>query len=159
MSTLKKTNAARLLDKLGIAYELQAFAVDENDLSAVAAARALGADPEQVFKTLAVLGDKTGLLLACIPAAADLDLKALAQVSGNKRVVMAPLKDVLALTGYVRGGCSPVGVKKPCPVWLDQHMLDHPRVYVSAGQRGMQFLLCPQDLAKAVNGDFAALTG
>ncbi|MBO5491678.1 MAG: aminoacyl-tRNA deacylase, partial [Desulfovibrio sp.] len=118
MSTprIPKTNAARLLETLGIPFELHTADVDESDLSAVTLARRLGADPACVFKTLVARGDKTGVLMACIPAAAELDLKALAAASGNKHAEMVPLKDVRPLTGYVRGGCSPLGVKKAYPV-------------------------------------------
>ena len=157
MPALKKTNAARLLDSLNLPYELRDFTVDEEDLSAVAAARALGADPATVFKTLVATGDRTGLLMACIPAEAELDLKALALASGNKRVTLVPLKDVQRLTGYLRGGCSPVAPKKACPVWLDRCMCNHERIYVSAGQRGLQFFLAPRVLAQAVEGAFVDL--
>lgn len=152
---IAKTNAARLLDGLGITYELHSFAVDENDLSASAAAAALGAPVEQVFKTLVAHGDKTGVLMACVPAEAVLNFKRLAAATGNKHVELAPLKEVQPLTGYVRGGCSPVGPKKPYPVCIDETALLFERIYVSAGQRGLQFLIAPDDLARAVNAQFA----
>ena len=148
---IKKTNAARLLDELCIPYTLQSFTVDEADLSAVAAATALGTEPEQVFKTLVVHGDKYGVLLACIPANTDLALKKLAQASNNKSVHLVPLKDVLGLTGYVRGGCSPLGTKKAYPVYIDHSALLFDHIYVSAGQRGLQLLIAPNDLIRATS--------
>ena len=115
-----KTNAARMLDRADVHYELREYTVDEEDLSAPHVAEAVGLPPEQVFKTLVVRGDRTGVLLACIPGNGELDLKALATASGNKRVELVPLKEVLGLTGYVRGGVSPVGTRKPYPVFLDE---------------------------------------
>ena len=114
---IPKTNAARLLEKLAIAYSLHSAPVDEEDLSAVTMAHNLGVPPQCVFKTLVARGDKTGVLMACIPANAELDLKALAAASSNKHVDMVPLKEVRPLTGYVRGGCSPLGGKKAWPLW------------------------------------------
>ena len=155
---LKKTNAARLLDDLHIPYELQSFEVDEDDLSATAAATALGADPDSVFKTLVGRGDKTGILMACIPAGAELALKELAQVSGNKSVHLVPLKEVLPLTGYIRGGCSPLGAKKPYPVFMDTSAILFEHIYVSAGQRGLQFHIAPDDLIKATGATLGDIT-
>lgn len=157
VARISKTNAARQLEKMGIAFSLHRVEVDENDLSAVSMARALGAAPECVFKTLVAKGDKTGMLLACIPAAAELDLKALAAASGNKHVEMVRLKDVLPLTGYRRGGCSPLGAKKACPVFVDQSASVRERIYVSAGARGLQLFLKPDDLLRAANGRYASL--
>ncbi|OXS29168.1 MAG: aminoacyl-tRNA deacylase [Desulfovibrio sp. MES5] len=156
-SKISKTNAARQLESLGIAHTLHQVAVDENDLSGVAMARQLGVAPDIVFKTLVARGDKTGVLMACIPADAELNLKALAAASANKHVEMVPLKDVRPLTGYVRGGCSPLGGKKNYPVYLDASALAHPHIYVSAGLRGVQIFLNPEDLVRAVNGDVAEL--
>lgn len=155
---ISKTNAARQLEKMGIDFSLHYVTVDENDLSAVSMARALAAAPECVFKTLVARGDKTGVLLACIPAAAELDLKALALAAGNKHVEMVRLKDVLPLTGYRRGGCSPLGAKKAYPVFVDQSASVCERIYVSAGARGLQLFLKPGDLLRAVNGEYAPLT-
>ncbi|MBO6171439.1 MAG: Cys-tRNA(Pro) deacylase [Desulfovibrio sp.] len=155
---IPKTNAARLLETLGIPFELHTADVDESDLSAVTLARRLGADPACVFKTLVARGDKTGVLMACIPAAAELDLKALAAASGNKHAEMVPLKDVRPLTGYVRGGCSPLGAKKAYPVFVDESAILQDSIYVSAGQRGVQLRLRPDDLLRAVQGSYAALT-
>ena len=121
-------------------------------------ARQLGVDPDIVFKTLVARGDKTGVLMACIPADAELNLKALAAASGNKHVEMTPLKDVRPLTGYVRGGCSPMGGKKNYPVYLDASALAHPKIYISAGLRGVQIFLNPEDLLRAVSGVVAELT-
>ena len=154
---VSKTNAARILEGLGIPYELHTADVDENDLSAVTMAHNLGVDPACVFKTLVAKGDKTGVLMACIPAHAELNLKALAAASGNKHVEMTPLKDVRPLTGYVRGGCSPLGGKKNYPVYLDVSALAHPQIYISAGLRGVQIFLNPEDLVRAVNGTVAEL--
>ena len=114
-----KTNAARILDGLGVSYELKEYPVDLDDLSAVHVAEMVGMPIEKVFKTLVARGDKTGVLMACIPGDGELDLKELAAVSGNKRVEMVHLNEVLGLTGYVRGGCSPLGAKKAYPVYLD----------------------------------------
>jgi len=143
-----KTNAVRLLDNSGIGYELRVYAVDEEDLSAVRVAQAVGMPAEQVFKTLVVRGDRSGALLACIPGSAELDLKALAAASGNKKVELAALKDVLGLTGYVRGGGSPLGTKKPLPLFLDETAMLWDMIAVSAGIRGCQMLLAPSDLAR-----------
>lgn len=154
----KKTNAARYLDELKLAYELVSAPVDESDLSAETMARNLGVPEGQVFKTLVLHGDKTPMLLACIPAGVELDLKALARASGNKRVDMVPLKDVLPLTGYMRGGCSPLRTRKPAPVFIDESVHGQERVFVSAGQRGLQLLLTPEALLAATHGVTAPLT-
>ncbi|MGO9262982.1 MAG: Cys-tRNA(Pro) deacylase [Bryobacteraceae bacterium] len=152
-----KTNAVRILERAGIAYDLREYAVDEDDLTAPHVAAAIGMPPEQVFKTLVVRGDRTGVLLACIPANAELDLKALAAASGNKKVEMAPLKEVLALTGYIRGGVSPVGTKKPYPVFLEETADLWDVIAVSAGIRGCQMLLAPDGLARVVEVQRAAI--
>lgn len=153
----KKTNAARLLDQLGIAYEVHTAPVDESDLSAASMAHSLGVAPEQVYKTLVARGDRRGVLLACIPAEAQLDLKRVAQASGNKSVVMVPLKEVFPLTGYIRGGCSPLGTRKMYPVYLDESAILLERIFVSAGQRGVQLLLSPDDLLAAAHGVYASI--
>ncbi|HUI57604.1 MAG TPA: Cys-tRNA(Pro) deacylase [Bryobacteraceae bacterium] len=145
-----KTNAARMLDLANIPYQLREYPVDENDLSAPHVAAAIGMPPEQVFKTLVARGDRTGVLMACIPASSELDLKALAAASGNKKVDLAPLKEVLGLTGYIRGGVSPVGTKKPYPVYLDETAELWDIISVSAGVRGCQMLVAPGDLARVV---------
>lgn len=147
---MKKTNAARQLDRLGISYELKEYVVDETDLSAENVAGKVGLPLEQVFKTLAVRGDKNGVVMACIPGGAQLDLKALASASGNKRVDMVALNEIEPLTGYVRGGVSPIGGKKQYPVYLDQSATSYDIISVSAGIRGCQIFIGPQDLLDAV---------
>ncbi|MBQ6296138.1 MAG: Cys-tRNA(Pro) deacylase [Selenomonadaceae bacterium] len=154
---IKKTNAARILDGLGIAYEIKTYAVDENDLSAVHVAQISGLDIKMIFKTLVARGDKTDVIMAVIGGDDELNLKALAKASGNKSVEMIALKELLPLTGYVRGGCSPLGVKKNYPVYLDARALTLEKISISAGQRGMQIVLAPQDLVKAVNATVAEL--
>lgn len=146
-----KTNAARILDGLHIEYTIREYEVDENDLSAENVAAKVGMPPAQVFKTLVARGDKTGILLVCIPGNAELDLKALAAFSSNKKVEMVPLKEVQPLTGYIRGGVSPIGTKKRYPVYLDASISDWPVISLSAGARGYQLLLAPDDLIRAVN--------
>jgi Cys-tRNA(Pro)/Cys-tRNA(Cys) deacylase len=152
-----KTNAARILDASGIAYEIREYEVDENDLSAPHVAEAIGMPPEQVFKTLVARGDQTGVLMACIPANSELDLKALAAASGNKKVELVAVKEVLGLTGYIRGGVSPVGTRKPYPFYLDETAELWDIVSVSAGLRGRQMLLAPSDLARVTSAVSAAI--
>ncbi len=152
-----KTNAARILDGLGIRYELKEYPVDPDDLSAVHVAEMVGMPVGQVFKTLVARGDKTGVLMACIPGDGELDLKELATVSGNKRVEMVHLNEVLGLTGYVRGGCSPLGAKKAYPVFLDASAETQTTISISAGKRGEQILLAPADLIRAANATVAKL--
>ena len=154
---IKKTNAARILDGLGIEYEIKTYAVDENDLSAVHVAQISGLDIKMIFKTLTARGDKTGVIMAVIGGDDELDLKALAKASGNKSVEMVALKELLPLTGYVRGGCSPLGAKKNYPVFLDARALTLEKISISAGQRGMQIVLTPNDLVKAVDATVAEL--
>lgn len=149
---LKKTNVARILDGLKISYELREYKVDESDLSAESVAIKISMPLPQVFKTLVACGDKNGVLLACIPGGAELDLKALAMISGNKKVEMAPLKDVQKLTGYIRGGVSPLGTKKQYQVYLDESMMLWDKISISAGVRGLQIFIAPNDLVAAVNG-------
>jgi len=143
-----KTNAARLLDREGVRYELRTYEVDEDDLSAPHVAEAIGMPPEQVFKTLVARGDREGVLLASIPGNMELDLKALAAASGNRKVELVAVKEVLGLTGYVRGGVSPIGTKKPYPLYLDETADLWDVISVSAGVRGCQMLLAPGDLAR-----------
>ena len=159
MSKLKKTNAARILDRLKIPYEIKTYEVDENDLSAVHVAETAGIDIETVFKTLVTRGDKNGIVMAVINGNDEINLKNLAKASGNKSVEMIALKELLPLTGYVRGGCSPLGAKKDYPVYLDSKAMTHEKISISAGQRGMQLLLSPQDLVKATNATVADLVG
>lgn len=157
MKKIKKTNAARILDKLGIDYEIKTYEVDEEDLSAVHVAQVCGMDISTVFKTLVTRGDKTGVIMAVIGGAEEIDLKLLAKSSGNKHVEMIALKELFPLTGYVRGGCSPLGAKKNYPVYIDSHALEHEKISVSAGMRGMQLVLSPKDLVTAANATVADL--
>jgi len=157
MKKIKKTNAARILDKLGIDYEIKTYEVDENDLSAVHVAQVVGMDVKTVFKTLVTRGDKTGVIMAVIGGADEINLKSLAKASGNKSVEMIALKELLPLTGYVRGGCSPLGAKKNYPVFIDSRALNQEKISVSAGQRGMQIILSPEDLVTAANATVADL--
>ncbi len=157
MKKQKKTNAARILDSLGISYEIKEYRVDPDDLSAVHVAKEAGMPIEMVFKTLVARGDKNGVLMAVIPGALEVDLKALATVSGNKRVELVPLKEVQTLTGYIRGGCSPLGAKKDYPVYLDSRAQEQSTIAVSAGIRGEQLLLAPADLIKAVKATVAEI--
>ncbi len=147
-----KTNAARLLDKAGISYELMSYEVDESDLSATTVAQKVGMAPELIYKTLITRGDKTGILVTCIPAHHELNLKLLAQVSGNKKVEVVPLREVQPLTGYIRGGVSPLGMKKKYPVFFHEDMLQKEKIAVSAGVRGMQIVASSQDLLKVTQG-------
>ena len=151
MKSTKKTNAARILDRMGIGYELKEYPVDVNDLSAVNVAAKVGMPVQQVFKTLVARGDKNGVLMACIPGDGELDLKALAAASGNKKTEMVHLKEVLGLTGYIRGGCSPLGAKKEYPVYLDKSAENWEIIAISAGKRGEQIMLAPADLIQAVH--------
>jgi Cys-tRNA(Pro)/Cys-tRNA(Cys) deacylase len=145
-----KTNAARLLDRLGIVYELREYAVDPDDLSAESVARKVGLPADQVFKTLVVRGDRHGVCLAVVPGNAELDLKALARATGDRKVDTVPLKDVQPLTGYVRGGVTGLGARRDYPVYLDESALRNALISVSAGVRGTQILLAPADFARAV---------
>lgn len=149
MAKQKKTNAARILDEKNINYSLIEYTVDEEHLDAVHVAAEVGLPAAQVFKTLVVRGDKTGPVFAVIPGDGELDLKALAKVSGNKRAELVHLKEVLPLTGYIRGGCSPLGAKKNYPVYLDETCVLWDKIAISAGQRGLQIFLNPDDLAMA----------
>lgn len=155
---MKKTNAARILDNLKISYKLSEYKVDESDLSAENVAQKIGMPARQVFKTLVARGDKTGVLMACIPGSAELNLKALAQASANKKVEMVHLKEVLGLTGYIRGGVSPLGAKKRYPVFMDESCLEWPAIAVSAGIRGCQIVLAPNDLAGAVEAKLCPIS-
>ena len=157
MKKLKKTNAARILDKLGIEYEIKTYDVDESDLSAVHVAQTAGLNIDTVFKTLVTRGYKTGVVMAVIGGDKEINLKSLAKASGNKSVEMISLKELLPLTGYVRGGCSPLGAKKDYPVFLDNRALTHEKISISAGLRGMQIILAPTDLVRATNAKVADL--
>jgi Cys-tRNA(Pro)/Cys-tRNA(Cys) deacylase len=145
---MKKTNAARLLDAKSIQYELTEYEVDEHDLSALTLAKKIGKDVEQVFKTLVLRGDKTGVFVCVIPGNAEVDLKKAAKVSGNKSCAMVQQKELLPLTGYIRGGCSPLGMKKTYPTYIHESCQRFDHIFVSAGQRGLQFKINPDDLIK-----------
>ncbi len=150
-----KTNAARLLDSLGVPYTLRDYDVDPDDLSAESVAAKVGMPAEQVFKTLVARGDRTGVLMAVVPGNAELDLKALARLSGDRKVDTVPLKELQPLTGYVRGGCTAIGGKKEYPVFVDETLELFDVIAVSAGVRGTQLLLAPADylrLTKAKTG-------
>lgn len=152
-----KTNAARLLDGLGIHYELREYEVDPEDLSAETVARKVGLPAEQVFKTLLVRGDRRGLLFAVVPGDAELDLKAMARASGDRHVAMVPLKEVQPLTGYVRGGVTVLAGKKDYPVFVDETLELFDVVSVSAGARGTQILLAPAEYLRAARATVAAI--
>ena len=152
---IEKTSAARLLDKAKIKYNLIPYEFDENDLAAQHVADSLGQDIAKVFKTLVLHGDKTGYVVCVIPGDKEVDLKALAKVSGNKKVEMIPMKDLLQVTGYIRGGCSPIGMKKRFPTYFHTTATAHDVIYVSAGVRGLQIEIAPQDLINFVQATVA----
>ena len=154
---INKTNAARLLDKAKIAYELIPYEVDENDLSAIHVADSLGENIVQVFKTLVLHGDKNGHFVCVIPGEHEVDLKLAAKASGNKKCDLIPMKELLPLTGYIRGGCTPIGMKKPFPTYIHESCLNYPYIYISAGQRGLQLKLDPNDLIKEVHAEVCIL--
>ena len=152
---IEKTNAARLLDKAGISYKLIPYEFDENDLAAQHVADSLGQDIARVFKTLVLHGDRTGHIVCVVPGNGEVDLKALAKASGNKKVEMIAMKDLLGVTGYIRGGCSPVGMKKRFPTFFQTTALDFDTIYVSAGVRGLQLEIAPSDLIGFVGASVA----
>lgn len=152
-----KTNAVRLLETLGIAYDLREYDVDPNDLAAETVAEKIGLPPEQVFKTLVVRGDRSGILLAVIPGNTQLDLKALAQISGNRKVETVPLKEVQPLTGYIRGGVTAIACKKDYPVYVDELIEVFDVISISAGVRGTQILLAPAAYVQVVKGTIGAI--
>ena len=153
-----KTNAARLLDSLDIPYELRDYEVDPDDLAAESVARKIGLPPEQVFKTLVARGDRTGVLLAVVPGDAELDLKALARTTGDRKAEVVALKEVQPLTGYVRGGVTALAGKKDYPVFVDETVELFDVISVSAGVRGTQILLAPGDYLRAVRGTAGAIS-
>lgn len=153
----QKTNAARILDRLGISYELVEYEVDEDHLGADHLAATLGQPVEQVFKTLVLRGDRNGLFVCVIAGNEEVDLKKAARVSGNKKAEMLPLKELLPSTGYIRGGCTSIGMKKHYPTFFSQDMKNFDKVYVSAGQRGLQLKVNPMDLAQAAEASFCDL--
>lgn len=155
---MKKTNAIRILDQHRIAYETIEYEVDESDLSATTVAQKLGQNVEQVFKTLVLRGDKTGVFVCVIPGNFDVDLKKAATVSGNKSSEMIAMKDLLPLTGYIRGGCTPIAMKKNYPTYIDESCMLFNFIYISAGVRGMQIKIDPSDLIELTEMETADLT-
>ncbi len=145
-----KTNAARILDQRGIRYELREYPADDGEIDAVSVAEKIGMPASSVFKTLVARGDRSGVLVACIPAAAALDLKALAKASGNKRIEMVPVREIQSLTGYVRGGVSPLGMKRSYPTYVDASISSVGTVSISAGRIGLQILLDGSDLVRVL---------
>ncbi|MBP3349626.1 MAG: Cys-tRNA(Pro) deacylase [Bacteroidaceae bacterium] len=155
---INKTNAARLLDKAGIAYDLIPYTVDENNLAAEHVAHELGENIEQVFKTLVLRGDRTGIFVCVVPGHTEVNLKRAAKISGNKSAEMIAMKELLPTTGYIRGGCSPIGLKKPFPIFIHHTSTDFDYIYISAGVRGLQIKISPADLiayTHATLGDIA----
>ena len=152
-----KTNAVRLLDGLGVRYELREYEVDPGDLAAESVAAKIGLPPEQVFKTLVMRGDRQGVCLAVVPGNAEVDEKALARITGDRRVEMAPLKDVQALTGYIRGGVTVLGCKRDYPVYVDETAELFDTISISAGARGMQILISPSDYLRVVKARTGAI--
>ncbi len=158
MKTTPKTNAMRQLDAAKIPYEVLTYEVDENDLSGTHIAAQIGLPMEMVFKTLVAKGDKTGYLVFCIPVQAEIDLRTAAALTGNKRIEMVHVKDLLGLTGYIRGGCSPIGMKKKFPTYFDASAADRERITVSAGMRGAQLLIGREALIAFVGGKLISAT-
>ena len=154
----EKTNAARILDKLHIDYELHSYEVDEDDLSVNNVANKIGVPVSLLYKTLVLRGDKTGIFVCVIPGNKEVDLKKAAKVSGNKKAEMIAMKELLPTTGYIRGGCTAIGMKKNYPVFLSEEALQLPSFYVSAGKRGLQIKLSPADHLKASSGTPADIT-
>ncbi len=154
---VEKTNAARLLDRAKIAYELIPYTVDEENLAATHVAEELGEDIASVFKTLVLKGDRTGHFVCVIPGDKEVDLKAAARVSGNKKCDLIPMKELLQTTGYIRGGCSPIGMKRSFPTFFDSSVMAQERIYISAGVRGLQIAIAPQALIDFVGATVAEL--
>ena len=158
MAGIQKTNVARLLDKAKIPYELVPYTVDENNLAADHVAEELGEDINQVFKTLVLHSDRSGHFVCVVPGNTEVDLKKAAKAAGAKKAEMIPMKELLPLTGYIRGGCSPIGMKKPFPTFFHQSALDFEVIFVSAGVRGLQLKINPQNLISYVKAAVADLT-
>ena len=157
MPVISKTNAARLLDRAKIKYELVPYIVDENNLAANHIAEQLNEDIRQVFKTLVLHGDRTGYFVCVIPGNDEVDLKKAAKVSGNKKADLIPMKELLPVTGYIRGGCSPIGMKKAFPTFFDLTCKDFDYIYVSAGVRGLQLKISAENLVEYVGAEIADL--
>ena len=154
---MEKTNVCRLLDKAGIPYEEKEYEVDENDLSGSHAAEVMGISHENVFKTLVLKGERTGYMVCCIPVDEELDLKKAAKAAGDKKAEMLPMKDLLSVTGYIRGGCSPIGMKKKFPTYIEETAVIFDTIAVSAGMRGKQIVVNPEMLAAYVEAEFVSL--
>jgi Cys-tRNA(Pro)/Cys-tRNA(Cys) deacylase len=152
-----KTNAARLLDQLSISYELREYEVDPENLAAETVAAKIGLPPQQVFKTLVARGDRNGICMAVIPGNAELDLKALAAASGDRKIQLVPVKELQGLTGYIRGGVTALAAKKDYPVYVDETIELFDTISISAGVRGLQILIAPDDYLRATKARFAAL--
>lgn len=155
---MEKTNVIRLLEQAGVSCRTASYDYDENDLSGLHAAEGIGMPAEQVFKTLVARGEKRGLLVFCIPVCCELDLKKAAKAAGDKKVELVHVKELLGLTGYIRGGCSPIGMKKKYPTWIEETAQLCDEIGVSAGKRGCQVILAPGDLARVAGAEFADLT-
>lgn len=153
-----KTNAVRILESKNIVHSTSEYEFNEDEIDAVSVANKIGADPESVFKTLVARNEKNEILVFVIPGSFELNLKKAATASGSKKIEMIKVKELLPLTGYIRGGCSPVGMKKLYPTFIDETAQLNEQIYVSAGVRGMQIKLSPLDLAKIINAEFADLT-
>ncbi len=154
---MSKTNAVRILEANKIPHDTVSYEVDENDLSGTSVANKIETDAEKVFKTLVANGDKNGINIFCIPVAAELNLKKAASASANKKIEMIKVKDLLSVTGYIRGGCSPIGMKKNFPTYIEETIQLFDKVFVSAGIRGMQISISPNDLQKITNANLADL--
>ncbi len=157
MSATQKTNAVRMLESLGVPHELATHPVGEEHFDAAEVARLLGVSPDILFKTLVAQAGPDEIFVFCIPGSADLNLKKAAHVTGTRKVDLVPLKELTPLTGYVRGGCSPLGMKKKYPTWIDTTAPSHPKIYVNAGARGLQVLIAPSDLLRAADAQLADL--
>ena len=156
---INKTNAARLLDRAKIAYELVPYEVDENNFAATHEAEQLGEDIDQVFKTLVLRGDRHGIFVCVVPGDKEVDLKKAAKISGNKSAEMLAMKELLPVTGYIRGGCSPIGMKKNYPIYIQESCRLHDYIYISAGQRGLQIKIAPDDLIGFVSAQVGDVIG
>ena len=156
---INKTNAARLLDRAKIAYELVPSEVDENNFAATHVAEQLGEDIDQVFKTLVLRGDRHGIFVCVVPGDKEVDLKKAAKISGNKSAEMLAMKELLPVTGYIRGGCSPIGMKKNYPIYIQESCRLHDYIYISAGQRGLQIKIAPDDLIGFVSAQVGDVIG
>jgi Cys-tRNA(Pro)/Cys-tRNA(Cys) deacylase len=151
------TNAMRILRSLGVSFEVAEYSVGDEHVDAVSVARQLGAPPEVVFKTLVARTEKNEPIVFCIPGPSELDLKKAAHAAGAKKVDLVPLRELTVLTGYVRGGCSPIGMKKKYPTWIDEIALAYEKIYVNAGARGLQVIVSPSDLCRAAQAEPADL--